>query len=229
MVAGQLLRRLRGWPGTAVAAAVIAGLSACGGTSHRPSPPVLQTASAAPVGSSHGPRYRITNTGDIYSTINETDCLTWPSESLRVRGGEDAWEADGYQPQEGEVGVLVGESIHCGSEERILLLEVGRFIVPIAASGAEALGPAARAARPAGPRLERFVITAPERADPWVWETECQQGRQTALTGRSVRLPEMGEVVVVVGAVSYCPGPTLRVVEFEDGAIAAMAGGLEPL
>lgn len=40
-----------------------------------------------------GERWRISNVGETYTTINSTDCLRWPTPEIRRIGGESGWEA----------------------------------------------------------------------------------------------------------------------------------------
>jgi hypothetical protein len=85
-------------------------------------------------------RARITNAGSLYSTINSTDCLTWPDAQLRARAGAEAWGAD--YPANGDEGVVVWTTKHCSSDLTVYVLETRGRYVPINATGVELLGPA---------------------------------------------------------------------------------------
>jgi hypothetical protein len=76
-----------------------------------------------------GDSVRIDDTGGLYSTINQVDCLTWPSADAKTRGGQDGWGS--YYPSAGEIGFVVGISPHCDTGVEVLILDVNGYIVPI--------------------------------------------------------------------------------------------------
>lgn len=85
--------------------------------------------------------FRIVDAGDIYPSINTTDCLAWPSAEVKRRGGEDAW--GGYYPRNGDVGTLIGTARHCDSGILVLFLDVQGYYVPIGEQGTEETTPGA--------------------------------------------------------------------------------------
>lgn len=93
-----------------------------------------------------GKRFVVRDTGKLYSTLNRTDCIEWPSTAVKRQAGEDAWA--GWKPARGERGLAVGSAIHCNdprTEVVILRLEDGHFI----AIGRDGLDPVDGAASPA--------------------------------------------------------------------------------
>ncbi len=78
-----------------------------------------------------GDTVQIADTGGIYTGINRVDCLMWPSEDAKQRGGVDSWGS--YYPTGGETGYVIGISAHCDSGIEILILDINGYIVPIAA------------------------------------------------------------------------------------------------
>lgn len=79
--------------------------------------------------------YRITDAGDVYSTINTSDCLQWPDERTKAAGGASAWGP--WHPETGDVGKLIGEARHCGTQRRVMILDVDGHVVPIDAASTE--------------------------------------------------------------------------------------------
>lgn len=75
----------------------------------------------------------VVDPGLVYDTINQTDCLAWPSADLKKRGGADAWA--GYYPAAGERGAVIAVVDHCDGETEIAILEIGGHVVPIGVDG----------------------------------------------------------------------------------------------
>jgi len=92
------------------------------------SPPV-------PSGPQIGERWRIIDAGDVYPTINTTDCLVWPTTSMKLKGGSGGWGQ--YAPAAGDIGLVVGVSRHCSQAIDVVLLQIGAYVVPIGAQGIE--------------------------------------------------------------------------------------------
>lgn len=82
-----------------------------------------------------GERWRIRDAGDVYPSINTTDCLAWPSPDAKLRGGESYW--GGWDPKSGDVGVVLGVARHCSQEVDVVFLEIGNVVVAIGAQGLE--------------------------------------------------------------------------------------------
>jgi hypothetical protein len=73
----------------------------------------------------------------VYSAINETNCLRWPSAEAKGLGGKNGWGA--FSPQNGDKGVVVAEGFHCRSAEEIYILKIGDYYVPVASGGVRLL------------------------------------------------------------------------------------------
>jgi len=82
-----------------------------------------------------GERWRIRDAGDVYPSINTTDCLVWPSPDARARGGESYWGS--WAPKSGDMGLVLGVARHCSQEVDVVFLEVGSVVVAIGAQGLE--------------------------------------------------------------------------------------------
>jgi hypothetical protein len=76
-----------------------------------------------------GATVEIIDAGAVYPTLNTLDCITWPSEDAKKKGGEDAWGK--YTPAAGEIGTILGVSYHCDDYTEVLILDVGGKVVPI--------------------------------------------------------------------------------------------------
>lgn len=86
------------------------------------------------LGPQPGEQWRIVDAGDVYPSINTTDCLTWPTTDMKSRGGENVWRGF-YTPRTGDVGVVLGKSRHCSQDIDVVFLQVGAYVVPIGARG----------------------------------------------------------------------------------------------
>jgi hypothetical protein len=74
----------------------------------------------------------------VHTDLDQSDCITWPSDDVKSRGGSSAWS--GYSPSSGETGVVLWTSPHCSNGSEILILEMDTgYIVPIESSGASVL------------------------------------------------------------------------------------------
>ena len=47
----------------------------------------------------------------VYSGINESHFLTWPSPDMKKLGGSAAWSS--FAPKNGDRGIVVGKTVHC--------------------------------------------------------------------------------------------------------------------
>ena len=81
-----------------------------------------------------GDTVEIVDTGQLYTTINNTDCLKFPSAEMKKQAGSGAWGS--YYPTAGETGTVVFIGTHCdNSATVILVLQIGNYLVPIGATG----------------------------------------------------------------------------------------------
>lgn len=99
---------------------------------------VLAPAEPAPVPAPRdrpqvGERWRIRDAGDVYPSINTTDCLVWPSPDAKLRGGDSYWGS--WDPKNGDVGVVIGVARHCNQDVDVVFLEIGQVVVAIGAQG----------------------------------------------------------------------------------------------
>ncbi|MBN1523877.1 MAG: hypothetical protein JW904_05300 [Spirochaetales bacterium] len=80
-----------------------------------------------------GRKVKIDNIGVIYSTINRTDCLAWPNETVKTHGGSDGW-AD-WRPKKGATGTVVSVTEHCGTNKPIAIVKINDNYVAIELDG----------------------------------------------------------------------------------------------
>ena len=90
-------------------------------------------------GYAQGDMLMILDAGGIYDTINQTDCLKWPTEAMKKKAGSDAWS--GYTPQDGETGPVVAVMQHCDGYTEIVVLDIGGHLVPIGTSSVAPYSP----------------------------------------------------------------------------------------
>jgi hypothetical protein len=84
-------------------------------------------------------RVRIISTGPVYSTINATDCLSWPSEEIKGKAGEGEGGWGNFYPSIGDEGEVIWASRHCDQPVTVYLLDLGDYFVPIGERGIEFL------------------------------------------------------------------------------------------
>jgi hypothetical protein len=109
-------------------------VSECGGGELGGDDEAMVYAAAGPLGWI-GRRASIVDAGEVYSTINETDCLTWPDRETMELAGQAAW--GDYYPSEGDTGTVVWTSLHCDSQVPVAVLLVDGNYVCIGLSGLE--------------------------------------------------------------------------------------------
>ncbi len=80
-----------------------------------------------------GDTVEIVSPGDIYSDLNTIDCIAWPSEDAKTRGGQASWGS--YYPAQGDIGTVLGTATHCSGGDEIVILDVNGNIVPVNAVG----------------------------------------------------------------------------------------------
>jgi len=75
----------------------------------------------------------IINVTKVYPAINKGNCLNWPNQEMKVRGGIDKW--DSFYPKKGDVGIIIAKMNHCHSGDEIYLLKIEQYYVPIMYNG----------------------------------------------------------------------------------------------
>ncbi len=76
---------------------------------------------------------QITDVGQIYESINTTECLTWPATKIKKKGGKNGWGK--FYPKKGDTGVIVKEMQHCHLEDNVYIIELEQYYVPISSVG----------------------------------------------------------------------------------------------
>ncbi len=71
----------------------------------------------------------ITDAGHVYSGINQSDLISWPSAEMKKLGGEDGWGS--FRPKNGDQGTIVAELRHWDTRGRIYILKIGDYYVVI--------------------------------------------------------------------------------------------------
>ncbi|OAD19389.1 Serine/threonine protein kinase [Candidatus Thiomargarita nelsonii] len=72
---------------------------------------------------------KIVDVGQIYELINTTECLEWPDEESKQKGGKNGWGS--FYPKKDDTGTIVREMKHCHLDDNIYLLQIGQYYVPI--------------------------------------------------------------------------------------------------
>jgi hypothetical protein len=75
----------------------------------------------------------IIDLGQIYENINTTECLIWPSEEAKEKGGKNGWGS--FYPKEGDTGKIVTEMKHCHLGNQVYLLNIDKHYVAISGTG----------------------------------------------------------------------------------------------
>ena len=77
---------------------------------------------------------------NAYSSINETDCLTWPNNEIKSKAGKEEWDKFGFIPKNGMKGQIISITRHCDSGRiTYILLINNKFYVPISAADIKVL------------------------------------------------------------------------------------------
>ncbi len=76
---------------------------------------------------------QITDVGQIYELINTTECLKWPSPEMKEKGGKNGWGE--FYPKKGDTGIIVKEMQHCHLEDKLYIVEIEEYYVPISNVG----------------------------------------------------------------------------------------------
>ncbi|MBI2390797.1 MAG: hypothetical protein HYV09_14500 [Deltaproteobacteria bacterium] len=87
----------------------------------------------APRARTRGARVTVVHKGDMFDLINSTDCIAWPSEEAKARGGQSGW--GGWSPSDGDQGVAVARTGHCFQTVDVVFVRIGEHWVAIGASG----------------------------------------------------------------------------------------------
>ena len=99
--------------------------------------PAADAASSDTAASAEGRYIAIVNAGQIYPTLNNSDCVNdWPSEEIKNASGQNGWGS--YYPRDGHTGTVRAIITHCDNGE-IYLISVpfsgNEIFVPIGKSG----------------------------------------------------------------------------------------------
>lgn len=164
--------------------------------------PAPGTPAGAPAAASSAKRYRIVDNGEVYSTINQTDCLSWPSPEIKRVAGENAWGR--YKPSNGDEGDLVGQSRHCADYTIVVyILKVGDHYVPIGSTGVADLG--------LPPQIgKRYRIIDVGNIYDLINQTDCLQWpsdemrRLGGSSGWDSYYPANGEIGTLVHVTRHC-------------------------
>lgn len=80
----------------------------------------------------------IINDGQLYTTINETDTITWPSKEIKLKAGEIEWRKSGFFPTANMVGEIINTMINPHTNKIMYLLLIDeKYYVPIGANGVD--------------------------------------------------------------------------------------------
>jgi hypothetical protein len=71
----------------------------------------------------------ITDAAEVYSAINKSDLIEWPSPEMKRLGGEDGWGS--FRPKNGDQGAIVAELRHWDTRAKLYILKIGDHYVVI--------------------------------------------------------------------------------------------------
>lgn len=78
-----------------------------------------------------GKHAKINVEGGVYSTLNDSESLKWPSAEIKALSGRSGWKK--YKPAKGDAGTIVHVFIDNGSTSKyIYLLHIKGVYVPVA-------------------------------------------------------------------------------------------------
>ena len=77
---------------------------------------------------------------NAYTTINESDCLKWPSPEIKAKGGESGWGS--FYPKNGSKGVIVDVTRHCmAAGTTVYIVKIEDYYVATGYRGVRATQP----------------------------------------------------------------------------------------
>jgi hypothetical protein len=77
-----------------------------------------------------GKQAKIDKEGGVYSTLNLSESLQWPSAEMKKLGGKSGWKK--YKPATGDTGTIVHIFVDNGSTSKfIYLLKIKEIYVPV--------------------------------------------------------------------------------------------------
>ncbi|TFF39308.1 hypothetical protein [Mucilaginibacter psychrotolerans] len=78
-----------------------------------------------------GKHAKISAEGGVYSTLNDSESLKWPSPEIKALSGRSGWKK--YKPAKGDVGTIVHVFIdNVSTSKYIYLLQIKGIYVPVA-------------------------------------------------------------------------------------------------
>lgn len=118
---------------------------------------------------SNAKRFVITDAGQLYSTINNGDCIdwSWASPTVRNLAGEKGW-AGSFYPKNGDEGEVVFEGKHCNSGIKLYVLKIGSYYAVMGENGVRL---SSGGASPIS--VKRGVITNNGKIYPTINQTTC--------------------------------------------------------
>lgn len=79
---------------------------------------------------------KIIDDGKTYPTLPE-DCLNWPSNEIYKKAQSSEWSRSGYEPKNGDKGVIIGAYNHCNGYQIFIIKVENKYYVPIGFKGVE--------------------------------------------------------------------------------------------
>ncbi len=176
----------------------------------------------------------ITNTGELYTTINQGECLPWPDPQLKSKAGQKSW--NGYYPRSGEKGPIVWSATHCNGKTRVYVLKIKGHFVPIGERGVRKLGLVPQQSVSLG-ALE-LGSTVKVISTGYIYEniarTDCLTWPDPAMKKRGSRAawgkytPKNGDVGQVVGRAQHCrKNNDVFLVEIKGNIVPVEGAGLQ--
>ena len=166
-----------------------------------PKPPVYRVSYG-----NKGKRAKIINDGKLYSTINRTDCLSWPSQRVKKLSGKDGWGS--FYPKNGDVGTIFAELTHCDSGKKIYLLKIGKYYAPVGYDGVKIITGSQASGTYSGGRTAKIIdagqlYSTINRTNCLSWPNE-QIKRAGGKDGWGSFYPKNGDIGTIVAEMTHC-------------------------
>jgi len=170
--------------------------------SYIPKPPKIRPPQPTVISyGSKGKTAKIVNDGKLYSTINRTNCLSWPNEQMKRAGGQDGWGS--FYPKNGDVGTIVSEMKHCNNGKKIYLLKIGNYYVPLGYDGVKIITSSQPSARTAKITDAGQLYSTINRGNCLSWPNQ-QMKRAGGKDGWGSFYPKNGDVGTIVSEMKHC-------------------------
>jgi len=129
---------------------------------------------------------KIIDDGKTYPTLPE-DCLNWPSNEIYKKAQSSEWSRSGYEPKNGDKGVIIGAYNHCNGYQIFIIKVENKYYVPIGFKGVEEIS-----------------------------ETKFRSNYSSNSGSNNKYYPKAGDRGVIVGTFEHCSGYDIYLIKVND-------------